>query len=251
MNDETKRTKLSVRISVISIMALSLILINGESFFPSANGQETMCDNLESNIALPVLLIHGYAEGPERWHQWKGLLDQENIPFCIVSFQQSNDACGSAEDHATELGQIIQNVISTTGQNQVNIVGYSKGGLDARVYLANSNSQDVANLIMIGTPNAGSPWAETTDACAPAIEDLRPEAPATMVEENTHTQYYTIAGSCLAFLPIIPEPNDGLVGISSVNSQSYFQPLGYSSNCHLNLLGGYEYGLAHDVLTTR
>ena len=37
-----------------------------------------------------------------------------------------------------------------TGQNQVNIVGFSKGGLDARVYLANDLANDnVANLIMI------------------------------------------------------------------------------------------------------
>ena len=48
-----------------------------------------------------------------------------------------------------------------TGQDKVNIVGHSKGGLDARVYLAdNITRNDVANLIMIGTPNAGSPIAD-------------------------------------------------------------------------------------------
>jgi hypothetical protein len=262
MNDETKTTKLSVRISVISIIALSLIVINGESFFPSANAQETMCDNLDSNIALPVLLIHGWNEGSDgdiriHFDEWERQLQQESIPFCTVSFQQSSDACGSAADHAREIGQIIQNIKNTIGQNQVNIVGFSKGGLDARVYLDNSNSQDVANLIMIGTPNDGSPVAESTNHCWPAIKDIRPGAPATMTGENTHTQYYTIAGECLPFLVnpfgfiIIPEPNDSLVGISSVNSQPYFQFLGYSTNCHLNLLGDYEYGLAHDVLIER
>ena len=48
-----------------------------------------------------------------------------------------------------------------TGQDKVNIVGHSKGGLDARVFLAhNITRDDVANLIMIGTPNAGSPLAD-------------------------------------------------------------------------------------------
>ena len=38
---------------------------------------------------------------------------------------------------------------------QINIVAYSKGGLEARAYLANNlSNNDVANLIMIGTPNA-------------------------------------------------------------------------------------------------
>ena len=65
-------------------------------------------------------------------------------------------------DHAKELGQIIKEVKMKTGQDKVNIVGHSKGGLDARVYLAdNITRNDVANLIMIGTPNAGSPIADT------------------------------------------------------------------------------------------
>jgi triacylglycerol esterase/lipase EstA (alpha/beta hydrolase family) len=58
---------------------------------------------------------------------------------------------------------------------QVNIVGHSKGGLDARVFLANNaftNNKAVANLIMIGTPNAGSPIAQSSNICKPAVEDL-------------------------------------------------------------------------------
>jgi triacylglycerol esterase/lipase EstA (alpha/beta hydrolase family) len=60
------------------------------------------------------------------------------------------------------LSEKIGEIKSQTGQNQVNIVGHSKGGLDARVYLANG-THDVANLIMIGTPNAGSPLAESSN----------------------------------------------------------------------------------------
>ena len=62
-----------------------------------------------------------------------------------------------------ESAQIVKNIKSNTGQNQVNIVGYSKGGLDARVYIANNlSNKDVANRIMIGTPNYGTPMATDT-----------------------------------------------------------------------------------------
>jgi triacylglycerol esterase/lipase EstA (alpha/beta hydrolase family) len=54
-------------------------------------------------------------------------------------------------------------------------VGHSKGGLDARIFLDITDTKDVAILIMIGTPNVGSPAAETNDACAPAVFDLRPK----------------------------------------------------------------------------
>ena len=169
-----RRKKLSATVSVMSIIALLLILITSGSFFPSANGQTENCHNLESKNALPVLLIHGWNEGeggflPIHFDEWQQRLNQDKIPFCIISFEQSSDACGSSADHAKELAQIVQNIKSKTGQNQVNIVGYSKGGLDARVYLANDlSNKDVANLIMIGTPNSGSPIAQSSEICTPA-----------------------------------------------------------------------------------
>jgi uncharacterized alpha/beta hydrolase family protein len=240
---------------ILSIIILLIIIItttttNG-SIFPSANGQIEKCYNLDSKIALPALLIHGWNEGsggsiPLHWDDWTKRLNQENIPFCIISFDQSSDACGSANDHAKELSQIVQNIISETGQNQVNIVGYSKGGLDARVYLAKDlANDDVANLIMIGTPNAGTQMAFTTNECSPAIEDLKPKAQATKAKENTHTKYYTIAGTCF------PGIGDGLVSTFSVNSQHYFNSLGTSNACHLDLLGENEYELAYDVLISK
>ncbi|PWU80702.1 MAG: hypothetical protein DLM72_10990 [Candidatus Nitrosopolaris wilkensis] len=70
---------------------------------------------------------------------------------------------------------------SETGQDRVNIVGHSKGGLDARVYLAN-RTYNVANLIMIGTPNAGSPLAQSSIICAPAVYDLKPGAVDNLVK---------------------------------------------------------------------
>ena len=118
---------------------------------------------VNSTTKLPVLLIHGYREDVSVWNKWINLLKNDGISAVYpITFKQSDDKCGSAADHAKELSNIIGQIKKETGQNKVNIVGHSKGGLDARVYLAN-NTQDVANLIMIGTPNAGSPLAELSN----------------------------------------------------------------------------------------
>jgi poly(3-hydroxyalkanoate) synthetase len=66
-------------------------------------------------------------------------LNQENILFYINSFEHLSDVCSSAKDHAKELAQIVQNIKNETGHNQVNTAGYSKGGLDARAYLAHDS----------------------------------------------------------------------------------------------------------------
>jgi predicted alpha/beta hydrolase family esterase len=220
-------------------------------------------NDTSNNSKLPVLLIHGYMADASVWNKWVDLLKKDGISAYPITFKQSDDKCGSAAEHAKELSKIIGQIKDETGQNKVNIVGHSKGGLDARVYLANE-TKDVANLVMIGTPNAGSPLAESSEVCTPAVYDLRPGSAATEVKMNPNTKYYTIAGewnpklgNCQLslFAPMeqsgsstLPKPNDGVVPLSSVESQEYFINLGHSKSCHTNLMSDYEYGLAKDVI---
>jgi pimeloyl-ACP methyl ester carboxylesterase len=246
------------RVAIISIVFLSLTTIISQGPPNSADGQ-TLCDNGEirgSNQRLPVILVHGYAENSSIWSEWERLLEADDIPFCTVSFHDSGDMCGSAASHARELEQIVQQVKSITGQTDVNIVGHSKGGLDARVYLANTDTSDVANLIMIGTPNAGSILADFAsfdffpDFCIPALFDLTTGAPAMNAAQNANTNYFTIAGECFFIYTsgIIPGPDDGVVAVSTVESLPYAPPLGRTDNCHLALLGQEEYRLAQPIL---
>lgn len=53
------------------------------------------------------------------------------------------------------------------------------------MYLPNDLSNDnVTNLIMIGTPNAGAQMAFTTNDCSPKIDDFKPNAPATNAQQK-------------------------------------------------------------------
>lgn len=175
---------------------------------------------------LPVILVHGYFEDASVWDTWESLLKQDGIKFYTVTFAD-DDKCGSAVNHAIELQGIVQNISQLTGSEKVNIAAHSKGGLDARVYLS-KGTNNVANLIMIGTPNAGSPLAFLNNFCAPAVWDLRPGASVDGALRNSHTKYYTISGD---WMPnfwgfgnggnfYIAGPDDGLVSISSVESKS-------------------------------
>ncbi|HET8794227.1 MAG TPA: alpha/beta fold hydrolase [Nitrososphaeraceae archaeon] len=219
---------------------------------------------ITNSTTLPILLVHGYMEDATVWNKWIDLLKKDNVPptaLYPITFKESDDKCGSTVEHAKELSTIIRQIKDETGQDKVNIVAHSKGGLDARVYLTN-NTNDVANLIMIGTPNAGSPLAESCEIGIPAVYDLRPGSAATEVKMNPNTKYYTIAGDWnpqsenyhLFFsfeqsgFYSLPIPNDGMVSVSSVESQDYFINLGHSTNCHSNLLSDYEYELAKDLI---
>jgi pimeloyl-ACP methyl ester carboxylesterase len=254
--------------SIIIIVSLSLTPIL-RSQVNVASAQSPICDNgvvmpASPSHAIPVILIHGYLENSRIWSYWESALSQNNIPYCTVSFQSSDnilynyDACGSAVDHARDLAQIVQQVKQATGQDKVNIVAHSKGGLDARVYLANTNTADVKNLIMIGTPNAGDLFADSIVLynpllmfsppnpyyCTPALFDLETNAHDISANQNIHTKYYDIAGGCLSW----PVPNDGLVTVESVESLQYSTHLPPTEDCHQYLLGNTEYGLAQHIL---
>ena len=259
---------------VVALVAIIMVVTSssgGGQFFTfsdlvygqSSTNTTTKGNTSNNSTILPVLLIHGYMADASVWNKWIDLLKKDGISAYPITFKQSDDKCGSSAEHAKELSKIIGQIKEETGQNKVNIVGHSKGGLDARVYLAN-NTKDVANLVMIGTPNAGSPLAESSEICTPAVYDLRRGAAATEVKMNPNTKYYTIAGewdpklgNCQLslFAPIeqsgsstLPKPNDGMVALSSVESQDYFINLGHSKSCHTNLMSDYEYGLAKDVI---
>lgn len=191
--------------------------------------------------SLPVILLHGYNEDASVWDRWERFLKQDGITFFPVTFPH-DDKCGSAASHATDLQQVVQAISKLTGFEKVNIVAHSKGGLDARAYLS-KGTDNVANLIMIGTPNAGSRFAASNNFCAPAVWDLRPGASVDDALRNHYTKYYTISGNWLPFIGgnlYIPGPDDGVVPISSVESKSYFKSLGQTSNNHMDLLGPQE-----------
>jgi uncharacterized alpha/beta hydrolase family protein len=269
---KTKTRSNIITITVISLFTLFVFafLFEGINYFSKVQAQ-TLSANNTTNIntnatkkPLPVLLIHGYLSDASIWNKWQDLLKKDGISTYQITFNKSDDKCGSAFDHAKELSIVIDQIKKQTGQSKVNIVGHSKGGLDTRVYLANG-TKDVANFIMIGTPNTGTPLAENNNICSPAIYDLKPGAADTKVKQNPNTRYYTIAGdwnpntgNCdLSFFSMteqfgsstLPKPNDGLVPVSSAESLGYSHSLGHSKSCHSNLLSEYEYSLAKDILT--
>ncbi len=234
----------------VIVIAIAVVAISiGVAALPSLVNRPPEASIGGGNPSSPVLLVHGLGEDASMWKKWEELLTKDGIQYHTISFQESDDKCGTALSHAVELGKRVDEILSSPS-GQVNIVGHSKGGIDARVYLANG-TQSVANLIMIGTPNNGTPMAERTSLCAPAVWDILPEAIATKVGMNSNTRYYTIAGDWAKEVggnPSIPGPDDGLVPLSSAESGGNFQSLGRTEHAHLELLGKDEYNLARDVL---
>ncbi len=229
---------------------------------------------------VPVLLIHGYNSDASVWTEWNKFLTNSHIPHKAVTYPL-NDECGSALNHATQLQKIIDDYKKEMHAPKINVVAHSKGGLDTRIYLSNNISNDaVANFIMIGTPNKGSPVEDkfySTDKCTPASSDLKTTSSISKSAEtevhNPHTVYYTIAGKWEHdYIPftlfdnncpetdttwltsqnvgksVINGPSDGLVPLWSSEIKNEYKPLGEINKCHTQLLNNESYKLAEPIL---
>lgn len=236
-----------IGIMTSTLIAVSLVTMSSSFILVAAQPN--------ADHRLPILLIHGYSQDSTVWDKWVQWLRNDNFSNVYPITFERDDECGSAKQHAAELADTIDRILVDTGHNQVNIVGHSKGGLDARTYIA-TGTDKVANLIMIGTPNAGTSaaiWDFT--GCFPAgINELLPGSPGTTAEDHPEsTNYYTIAGnwlpnlSCPSFLPwmliedggncYIRGDDDGLVTVNSVESSRNYIALGEeTSHHHLDLL---------------
>jgi uncharacterized alpha/beta hydrolase family protein len=246
MNSGWRRQKMTIVMLALSTFSLLFSL----STYGQNQSIEQQLQQTEAK-PYPVLLVHGYAVDATIWKKWEDMLRKDGIQFFAVTFKDSDDKCGSAEQHARELEKMAQDILRQSSAQKINIVGHSKGGLDARVFLDITDTKNVANLIMIGTPNAGAPVAEINDTCTPAVYDLRPGANATKAAINSNTKYYTIAGDWLPLThgnPMIPGNDDGLVPVKSVESQQYFQSLGRTEHGHAELLSEREYQMSKDIL---
>ena len=197
------------------------------------------------------------------WDTWRGWLGLDHFSHVYPIRFQFDDQCGSVQQHAMELNNIVNRILRTTGYEEVNIVGQSKGGLDARWYLASGGADKVANLIMIGTPNAGTEAAyyDATGCPRGAAKDLLPGSLATrVIDRPENTNYYTIAGN---WMPTgaciwsrdpgncyIPGEDDGFAAVDSVQSNADYIPLGPSPpSYHLDLLEERDaYDMALQVL---
>ena len=116
----------------------------------------------------PILMVHGVF-----FRDWKAFNYWGRIPKELTGngariFFGNHSSALPVEQAAGELRGRIEDILRETGCEKVNIIGHSKGGLDAR-YAISCLGLDahVASLTTVNTPHRGTPLAEKLLALAP------------------------------------------------------------------------------------
>ena len=121
--------------------------------------------SLQIKAMSPIILIHGNGQ-TGAWfstHGFASYLNALGIPFDDTITMP----VGSIDDHAAELVSLISNRVQALGVNHIHLVAHSKGGLDARAYLATYYHPKgrggwftALSLVTLSTPHFGSLLAD-------------------------------------------------------------------------------------------
>ena len=141
----------------------------------------------------PVVMVHGFNADFHTWDNYlgpQGYLASLGLQGYAVgdgqvegvlntgSLSDPTARTNSLAENAVILGQYIENVQKVTGAEKVDLLVHSMGGMISRYYLDRVMKTDnVAQLIILGTPMAGSACASLPAALGvllPATLEIQP-----------------------------------------------------------------------------
>ena len=146
-----------VIVGVVVLLALAAILVLRARYGVDA----PMVDQVVAD-EVPVLLVHGYGGGPASMAALERVLEDGDRRVVSVALPH-----GGRGDIAVS-AQALEEVADREGGSEVDIVGFSAGGLVARTFLERVGG-GVRSLVFLGTPHHGTRLAGLATRLDPSL----------------------------------------------------------------------------------
>jgi pimeloyl-ACP methyl ester carboxylesterase len=162
-----------------------------------------------------VVLAHGWLAGPWQLRSLSRHLRSAGFAVSIAGYPTAIAPFAAALDSA-------RRAILASGAGPLHLVGYSYGGLVMRA-LAAEGPAELASLLLIGVPNAGSMLADLAGYVTPTpvLRRLSTTAPP-LPPVSANVRIGCIAGNRTDPIGwLMREPNDGRVSVSSALSMPH------------------------------
>ncbi|MGI8879815.1 MAG: lipase family alpha/beta hydrolase [Jatrophihabitans sp.] len=125
--------------------------------------------------AGPVLLVPGYGGSTTALSKLAGVLRGKGRDATVVSLP--GGGTGDLKAQAKVLGTAVTRARSRTGARSVDLIGYSAGGVVARLWVRDGGASQVRRVVTLGSPQHGTDLASLAgsalpDACPTACQQL-------------------------------------------------------------------------------
>ena len=134
---------------------------------------------VDQDVAGPVLLVTGYGGSVVSLQGLAGRLRNAGRDVTVVDLPDRGQ--GDLGAQADVLGSAVDAVLARTGAEAVDVVGYSAGGVVARLWATeHAGAGQVRRLVMLGSPLHGTDVARlgtlVSGTCPLACQQLAPDS---------------------------------------------------------------------------
>ncbi len=112
----------------------------------------------------PVLLVPGYGGGTGSLQSLADRLTAAGRGATVVALP--GDGTGDLRASAEALGAAVSDALERTGEATVDVIGYSAGGIVARLWVADGNAGVVRRVLTLGSPHHGTSLADLAGSVA-------------------------------------------------------------------------------------
>lgn len=123
----------------------------------------------------PVLLVPGYGGSTGSLRTLAATLTEAGRDATVIELP--GNGTGDLNASAEVLGTAAREAMARTGATSVDVIGYSAGGIVARLWIADGGGSVTRRVVTLGSPNHGTSLADlagtlAVDACPEACRQL-------------------------------------------------------------------------------
>ena len=159
-------------VALVAPIVVTVVVVRqvaGESVDPVAQDQQG-----------PVLVVPGYGGSTDSVEPLIAALEQDGRDATVVEL--AGDGTGDLRTQAEVLADAAEAAVARTGAESVDVVGYSAGGVIARLWVRDFGGASVARrVVTLGSPHHGTDVAGiagdiTPDSCPTGCQQLSPNS---------------------------------------------------------------------------
>lgn len=148
-------------LGVLGLLAVAVVAVTAVVVVPRIGGSDPV-DPVDQDARPPVLLVPGYGGGTAGLDVMADALRRSGRDVTVVHL--AGDGTGDLRVQAA----VLQRAVAAIGSRSVDIVGYSAGGVTARLWARTYDGGSVARrIVSLGSPQHGTELAALANDLAP------------------------------------------------------------------------------------
>jgi triacylglycerol lipase len=164
-------------LALLALVAAAVVALAVVLLLPGEDGRSA--EPVRQDEVGPVVLVPGYGGSAGSMQALADRLTAAGREVAVVD--PPGDGTGDLNATADVLAQTARAAMTRTGAPSVDVVGYSAGGVVARLWIADGGADVVRRVVTLGSPHHGTGLAglATTvapDQCPPGCRQLAPDS---------------------------------------------------------------------------